>query len=70
MRKLIIILIGAMAFVSCQKSNQEKAEDLIRKTMDAISQGDPDEEYKNLEFGFKNSKVKETTDKCVKSCGI
>ncbi|MEI3469570.1 MAG: hypothetical protein V8Q76_13210 [Bacteroides intestinalis] len=51
MRRLIIILIGAIAFVSCQKSNQEKAEDLIRKTMDAISQGDSDEEYKNLEFG-------------------
>lgn len=40
-----------MAFVSCQKSNQEKAEGLIRKTMDAISQSDPNSKYDELEFG-------------------
>lgn len=51
MKKIIIILLGAVTFISCQKSNQEKAEDLIRETMDAISRGDPGEAYKNLEFG-------------------
>lgn len=51
MKKIIIILLGAVTFISCQKSNQEKAEDLIRETMDAISQGDPNSKYDALEFG-------------------
>lgn len=51
MKKLIIILVGTFTFISCQKSNQEKAEDLVRKTMDAISQSDPNSQYDDLEFG-------------------